>query len=179
MAVQGAKRNRASRSRSNLNGEIKKRRGRGRWGLTMADRVVPDEAARVASNGGGGDSPPGPVAVTLTVPTHLMAPAPQADDTQVPMASGRTVEFSGGAPLSGGATKPRPRPKGAPALRMTLNTDSPPRSLEQRLKGLPPLVQKQWIDRIEAERVSEAAKVKAVAQVGAGGGGGSSGPARQ
>ena len=87
MAVQGAKRNRASRSRSNSNGEIKKRRGRGRWGLTPADRVVPDEAARVASNGGGGDSPPGPAAVTLTVPTHLMAPAPQADDTQVPMAS--------------------------------------------------------------------------------------------
>ena len=64
-------------------------------------------------------------------------------------------------------------------MRMTVTTNSPPQSLEQRLKGLPPLVQKQWIDRIEAERVAEAAKAKVAAQVGAGGGGGSSGPARQ
>ena len=129
--------------------------------------------------GGGGVSSPVPAAVILTVPTHLMAPAPQANVTQMPMASGRTVEFARGASLSEGATKPKPRPKGAAALRMTLNTDSPPRSLEQRLKGLPPLVQKQWIDRIEAERVAEAVKAKVAAQVGAGGGGGSSGPARQ
>ena len=57
-----------------------------------------------------------------------------------------------------GRTKPMTAP--GPSMRMTVTTNSPPQSLEQRIKALDPATQKQWLDRMDAERTAAGLKVK-------------------
>ena len=149
------KRSRGSRSRSNSSTEVKRTRGRGRFGEIKEDRT----ARRLESQGAKGQ----PASVVLNVPADAMA------STQLPSAPIKGQEHARSVVISKeGLHGPPPARRGrarpltatGPIMRMTVTTNSPPQSLEQRMRALDPVTQKQWLDRMDAERTAAGLKAK-------------------
>ena len=141
------KRSRGSRSRSNSSAETKRIKGRGRHGETRDERI----ARRLEVHGARGHAP-----IILNVPADEMAPS------QLPPAAPKAQEQARSVVISktGFHGPPAPR-RGRPhaaGMRKVVTSNSPPQSLEQRLRALDPATQQQWLERMDAERTGAGPK---------------------
>ncbi len=144
------KRSRGSRSRSNSSAEAKRTKGRGRHGETRDERA----SRRLEVHGVRGQSIP----IILNVPADAMAPAqlpPAASNAQD---QARSVVISKtGFHVQPASRRGRPHASG---MRKVGTSNSPPQSLEQRLRALDPATQQQWLERMDAERTGAGLNVK-------------------
>ncbi len=96
--------------------------------------------------------------IILNVPADAMAPAKLPPAAPKGQEQARLVVISKAGPHVPPASR-RGRPH-VPGMRKVVTSNSPPQSLEQRLRALDPATQQQWLERMDAERTGAEPKAR-------------------